>query len=87
MFALSGPRELLTEQRAIELAAPLREAIAAGEFEKFSHIQLSGKSFGREAARVFADLIVQLKGVKIADFNDIIAGRSTDVSSIRLNLF
>jgi Ran GTPase-activating protein (RanGAP) involved in mRNA processing and transport len=66
-FALSGPREMLTKERAEALVAPLR-AIA----DDVVSIKLSGFSFGVDAANVFAPVVRQLKKLKYVDYSDII---------------
>src|SRR5690242_5875183 len=70
-FKLGGAREMLTKEKATDLVAPLESNVS-----KVQSIQLSGKSFGLDAAKVFAPVFEKLtNNLKSVDLSDIIAGK------------
>ncbi|KAK2079896.1 hypothetical protein QBZ16_002291 [Prototheca wickerhamii] len=68
---LTGQREFLTAETARDALAPLLSGSAP-----ISHVKLSTKSFGAEAAEVAAEAILRVAGTLThADLADVIAGR------------
>lgn len=86
IFTISGQRETITKQRAIDLVQPLYDAINNNQNDKYYKIVLSNKSFTVDAAEIFADAISKLDNITHVDYSDIIAGQSTDDAVNVLNI-
>lgn len=89
-FTLSGDaagREMVTRERAVELMQPITDAANAAGADgtvAFDKIQLSGKSFGLEAAEVVGEALARVTGVTVLDFSDVMSGRSFDDACVIL---
>ena len=72
VFELSGGREMVNEERAVELLAQIPASDAV------TKIRLSNKSFSEGAASIIAERLSSFTSLEIADISDIIAGRPED---------
>jgi Ran GTPase-activating protein 1 len=79
IFDLTGPREMLTKEMAIEYFGVIKHP------EKVHKICFSTKSFGDDAAEIAASAIVKMTNLKVADLSDFIAGRETSIGLRVLN--
>jgi Ran GTPase-activating protein 1 len=77
-LSIDGKREMLDATLTTQYLAPIDVA-------KLTHIRLSNKSFGNEAASILAPKLMEMKKLQVADLSDIIAGRMTDVGLSVLN--
>ena len=77
-LSTDGKREMLDLTRATTLLDKMDTA-------NLTHMRLSNKSFGDEAALVLAPKLLECKQLAVADLSDIIAGRMTAVGLSVLN--
>ncbi|CAK4074499.1 unnamed protein product [Aphanomyces euteiches] len=78
VLSFDAKREVVDEVRAKDLLAPFQGRTS------FHTISLRGKSYTQAGAKVMADFLGQVQGVKVADLADIIAGRPEDEALIVL---
>lgn len=64
-------REVVSAERAMELIEPYR----THENNNYHTVCLKNKSYTKDAAKVIAQVLTKVKGIQIADFADMIAGR------------
>ena len=80
IFDLTGPREMLTKEMAVEYFGVIKNP------ENVHKICFSTKSFGEDAAEIAASAIVKMTNLKVADLSDFIAGRETSIGLRVLNM-
>jgi Ran GTPase-activating protein 1 len=81
VFELSGAREMVNEERAMELVS-LSPPLAA-----CSAVKMCNKSFSPEAASKIIQHIIQYENIVQADISDIIAGRPEEEALRTLSTF
>mgnify|MGYP003385785825 CR=1 FL=1 len=73
-FVLSGGREIVNEERAIELISIANIT----NYDAITKVVLSNKSITEKAAEIFSIELKKFKNVTMIDISDIIAGRPED---------